>query len=353
MGLISATIFFTLLVAGWIALPFIPAIAELRRRSDADPLRVVHRSEVDIRHFANGFRQFLSSECGGLLHACRLENKIQKGELEDGTPYMVLPGNTKYEVPSDPDEPDAFLTIACGDLELPGDMDYPLEIYSEGNLVCGDKTTLRAALADQTISLGNGCTSYRWLHANREFKTGADCQFFGRISSDDVIRMGDACRFERLHAPRIEFGGEMAYEKAEWKLRPFDTDQSNLMDDTGGRYLYKKDLKIPDGCEVNENIVVTGRLSIGEGCLIKGNLKSHGDMIIGEGVRIQGTVVSGRNLKIENGCEIDGPVVSENKVLIGSACVFGSREVPTTVSAKGIRMGRGVVAYGTVWGGGS
>ena len=67
----------------------------------------------------------------------------------------------------------------------------------------------------------------------------------------------------------------------------------------------------------------------------------------------EGSVISGHNLKLGEGCVLDGPIVAEHKAVIGTDCTLGSAEHHTTLSARGLKIGRGVIAYGTVWGGDS
>jgi hypothetical protein len=59
-----AVIAFFLLTFGLALLPFIPAIVEWRKRRDAEPLKVVRDSQVDIRYFANRFREFVKTNLG-------------------------------------------------------------------------------------------------------------------------------------------------------------------------------------------------------------------------------------------------------------------------------------------------
>lgn len=360
MGLATVTVFFLVLAVGWILLPLLPAFVELRTRSDAEPLRVVRRSDVDVRHFALGFRDFLQSHFSEQLAECAATGVPIRGELIDGTPYRVLPENALTEpegadaaTGSRPAE-DPNLTISCGNLNTADDTTYPREIYSRGSLHVGDGTALRAALAEQSVYLGAGCTTFRWLHAGAEIHAGADCRLYGRVSADRLIKLDDRCRFERLHAPRIEFGRTGTVERERTAAALIDLARHpRLLDHAAGRFLFRSRLEIPAGGRVEGDVVVAGKLTIGDGAHILGNLKSHGDLELGEAVRVEGSVVSGHNLKLGDGCVLDGPVVAEYKAEVGAGCLFGTLDHPTTLSARGLKIGPGVVAHGTVWGGDS
>ena len=347
MDPVLATVFFLVLVLGWIGLPLLPAILELRRKSDAEPLRVVRRSEVDIRHFARGFREFLDKHFADQLIECREKGEVINGTLTDGTPFTVLPEG-REPAPN----PEQNLTITLGNLHLPAEKVFPLEIYSDGSIHAGAGSSFRAVLAEQSMYLSEGCTAFRWLHAGSELHADQDCRLYGRVSADRLIRLGDRCRFERLNAPRIEFGKREPAPRAETGGALVDLDRHpRLRDFSAGRYLFNRKLEIPAGGRVEADLVVAGDLKIGDWAHIYGNLKAHGDLEIGVGVRIEGSVISGHNIHLGEGCVLDGPIVAEHKAVIGDNCTLGSSEHPTTLSARGLKIGSGVVAHGTVWGG--
>lgn len=356
MVLAITSVVFLIVALGWIALPLLPAFHELICRTDAEPLRVVRRSDTDVRHFAAGFREFLQRHFSVALEECAAGGAPLSGDLEDGTPWRVLPPAMQEPPRNEDDEErgeseDPHLTLSCGNLNLPGATVYPREIYSRGSLHAGDGSALRAALAEKSIYLGAGCTSFRWLHANVELHAGDECCLYGRVSADRLIRLGDDCRFERLHAPTIEFG-EAAEPAAAGKTKDVDLSlHPRLVEEAAGRKLFRGKLEVPAGTHVEGDLVATGKLIIGDGAHIAGNVKSHVLVSLGKGVRIDGSVVSGADLELGEGCVLGGPVVAERKADVGAACRLGSLEHPTTLSARGLRVGPGVVAHGTVWGG--
>jgi len=126
-------IVFFVLTAGMVMLPFIPAIAEWRRKRDAEPLRVVRDSQVDVRHFANGFRKFIEGTFGSALKTCRESHKTERGNLEDGTPYLIIGKGAIPEFTDDlqQDEPYHQLILSYGDLRLSGNMMFATEIYAD------------------------------------------------------------------------------------------------------------------------------------------------------------------------------------------------------------------------------
>lgn len=346
---------FLVVALGWITLPLLPAFHELIRKTDADPLRVVRRSDTDVRHFAAGFREFLQRHFAVALEECAAGDAPLAGDLTDGTPYRVLPP-AMDRPPRAADEAagneDPHLTLSCGNLNLPGDCIYPREIYSRGSLHAGDRSSLRAALADKSLYLGEGCTGFRWLHAGLEIHAGEGCCLYGRVSADRRIRLGDGCRFERLHAPTIEFGDEVELPTPPVDRKELDLSRhERLVEEKTGRFLLRGKLELPPGAHIVGDVVVAGRLTVGDGARIEGSLKSHGLLRLGDGVHIDGSVISGTDLVLGDGCVVGGPIVAEQKAEVGAGCRLGSPEHPTTLSARGLQVGPGVVAHGTVWGG--
>ncbi len=357
MELVLMAAFFMILVLGWVCLPLLPALLELRLKTDAEPLHVVQRSDVDIRHFARGFREFLHSKFAEQIEECTNSGKMLSGTMTDGTPFILFPENQDQLLASEENQdvpPEENLSISLGNMHLPGNKTYPREIFCKGSLHAGAGTSLRAALAEQSLYLGEGCTAFRWIHAGSEIHAEKDCRFYGRVSANRLIHLDDGCSFERLNAPRIEFGKKGTLQKNETKGAFVDLDKHpRLRDYSAGRYLFSRKLEIPEGGRVEGDIVVAGNLKIGDWAHIVGSLKTHGDLEIGRGVRIEGSVISGHNISMGPGCSLDGPVMAEHKAIIGTDCTFGSPDHPTTLAARGLKISRGVVAHGTVWGGDS
>jgi predicted acyltransferase (DUF342 family) len=158
------------------------------------------------------------------------------------------------------------------------------------------------------------------------------------------------CRFERLHAPRIEFGTPKLLNQEVKQLKPLESHEiQNLADVTGRRWLIDHKTEIPSGRTVNADMVFTGEASIGAGTHIYGSMKGHKDIFLGEGVRIMGSVVCVQDIYVGAGCQIRGPILSEKSVNVGTGAIIGDSDSPTTISAKNIYVSLGAVAYGTVW----
>jgi hypothetical protein len=345
-------IVFLLLVAVWAFLPFLPSFREYLQRKDVDPVRVEQESEVDIRFFARGFRDFMAQYLSDPISRCRADGGVVQGELEDGTGYLVLDGKERQEPPpmEEPGKPSEAVIVSCGGLRLPAGNEYLLELYASESVEGGEENIYRAVLADDAINLGPRSSVLRWLHAERAVNIGEGCKLWGRVSAGERVTLGRESLFERLNAPHIAFGDPVQLEIDAPDGELLEADEiPRVIDDEAGRWLVKGDLEIPENRGVETNLVATGEGRIGERAHIAGSIKSHKDLHLGRGVVVEGSVVSGRNIHLGEGCRIKGPVLAEGSVFIERGAALGAPDSPTTVSARRAEVAPGTVAHGTFW----
>jgi cytoskeletal protein CcmA (bactofilin family) len=354
MTLALAVVLFFGLVVGLAVLPLVPSILEWRRRLDSEPLCVVRDSQVDIRHFARGFRALVETRLAGELSECRERGQVRTGMLDDGTPYVVVHDSTA-EVLNDVELRDRAahrLILSCGDLRLPGETLFLPEIYAAGSVRGGETAVFRAVLAEEEILLDHDTTSIRWLHADRALFARSGCVLLGRASADVIMKLERGCRFERLQAPRVEFcfetngkwsGGLVGREE----LKPRDLPEG--VEVAANRWLVQGSTRIPRSRVLNNDLVATGSVRIEPGARVAGSVKGHKDVRISESVEVQGSVVAGRDIYIKRGCHIHGPVLAERAVYIDEGVVLGTLETPTTVIGETIIVSPGSTAHGTVW----
>jgi cytoskeletal protein CcmA (bactofilin family) len=356
---LMAIIFFGITL-GLVAIPFVPCLREWRKRTDSEPLHVIRGAEVDIRHFEKGFRAYLEANLTDKIKSCRSTAQPIEGVLDDETGYLVVP-DKNWPINTDNKNKARSadrMIISCGDLDLPPETTYPVEIYSGGSFKGGDKNIYRAILAEDRIRLGNDSISLRWLHAGEVVKASPGSVLYGRVSAGSAILLTDGCHFERLHAPLLEFG-----KAPEWpdQLEPKPVDRQvmkardipHLVENEAKRWLIDKKLEIPEERMVETNLVVTGWAKLGDRSRLVGSIKTRHDLHLGKGVEVEGSVVSEKNIYIGEGCRIKGPVLAEGNVYIERRTVIGSTETPTTISAENIYITSGATSYGTVWAHGS
>ena len=269
--------FFILLLV-LLLLPFLPGIIEIRRKLDAQPLRVTQSYDVDVHHFANTFRQYIHTHFAQDLKETRTAAAAQEGSLEDGSRYCLLGAGTalSFDKAERATQVTNKLYISGADLALPGAMTYLNELYASGNIQGADEDIYRAMLAGADITLGRDSMLLRWVHAAGEIRVPAGCVLYGRASADKQITLTSSARFERLNAPSILFG-EHAPASPPVQPRQDITpeDLAVAVEVAAGRWLIEADVVFADNSRINANLVVVGTLTLGKNCEINGSIKSH------------------------------------------------------------------------------
>lgn len=326
-------------------LPLIPAFIEMKWPSDDLPLRVVQEHDGDIRHFAHGFRRYLATAFSQLLG-----DQPHEGNLPDGTHFKIIGENG----PSFHSGGGTIqkLLLSRYSFTLPDEMFCEAEVYSARAITTGANSQFRALLANENITLKEGCTVLRWVHTEKTLTAGRETALYGRASAEHSITLSEYCRFERMYAPRIEFG----YAKqtgsepnpARSDLRVIEN-LPNVKSRFERRWVVKGDFTLDSRCFFDGDVVALKSVHVNAGSHVKGSIKSNGDMHLGDNVHIDGSVICTGNLYIGKNCRIKGPVIAENIVTIASGTVIGSAEIPTSVVAPGIYIETGSVVYGSVW----
>jgi cytoskeletal protein CcmA (bactofilin family) len=328
-------------------LPLVPALVELKRKSDALPLNVIQQHAGEIRHFANSFRIYIQA-LNPILQQCVASGATATGTLPDGVQYLAL---DRCENPQalPIQQPGAICPVtiaAASDIVVPPETTFVRDIYAGGRFRGGDNNTYRAILGEKDVFLGRNSRVTRWVHAVGEFAADPGCGLSGRISSDSCIRLQGACNFLRLNAPRIETGPVRGGEDS---LPPNPEDHAVEGSETVQRLLYDGNFEVHAGEVITGNIVARGKLRIGSGARIRGSVKSVGDMVLETGVSVQGSVISGKQMHIGPDCVLHGPIVAESSLLIATGTQCGSLSDPTTVSAPRMKVEEGVAVFGTLW----
>jgi cytoskeletal protein CcmA (bactofilin family) len=335
-------------VAGlMLMLPLVPALVELRRKSDALPLSVIQQNAGEIRHFANSFRTYIKG-LEPIMQRCVASGTTDTGTLPDGEEYVVL-GRAEEPLMLALQQRDAVrpVVIASGvDLSVPAEGTFSKDIYTGGQFQGGEKNSYRAILGEQDVRLGVASRVLRWVHAVREFTAGLGCALYGRVSSDSLIRLNAHCSFLRLNAPRIEIGQVENNGDAE---APSSSVPAEPGLGTSQRFLHDGDFEVSAHQVINRNLVIRGKLRIRTGARICGSVKSEKDMVLEDGVSVEGSLICASKMRIGPRCAIHGPVIAERELAMATGVRCGTLEHPTTVSAPRIEVEQGVVVFGTLW----
>jgi hypothetical protein len=334
-----------------LVLPLLPALFELRRKTDAEPLSVIQAYAGEIRHFAGGFRKFIDGLQQPLLE-CATQGTTATGTLRDGDEYLLLGRSDQaaFEAVGTTSGATCSSVVAAGvDLALPSGLTFLKELYAGGRFLGGEDTTYRAILGDKAVHLQRASKVMRWAHASGSFQVDRDCDLYGRISSDIEMSLQPGCIFQRLNAPRIAMGSMDTVPTQSEGMESESIAREPVSDQTRRRRLIEGDWEIQPGELVEENIVTRGSLHIGAGARILGSVKSNGPLLLDSGVVVEGSLIGAATMHIGPSCQINGPVIAEHEMFIRSGSQCGTPHRPTTVSAPLIEVEEGSLFFGTLW----
>lgn len=365
---------FILLVAAtlaWVLIPFVPAIRELARPTDAEPLDAVGHDAGDLTIFAYGFRDYLSrqlplsatlappappalqpSEEGGVPRAVG----ALIGNLGDGTPFMQLAGDAAAlrDVEAE-DGTIPCVVIAGAALALPGGETFLLELLARDAFQGGVGAVYRAVLGERDVSLGERSEVLRWVHAEGDLRVGGGSALDGRASAVGELVMGPGVTFRRVRAARVVAGGTHgsggdirslpptlpAVVTGTVKLPPGSRRER-------GHTRIMGDFAIPSGGALVGALVVMGHLTVGEGARIGGSVKVHGDCTLGADVVVDGAIVSRGSVTTGSQCHVRGSIAAERGVTVGGGSWIGGPETPASVSAEDVVLMGGTQVFGAV-----
>lgn len=337
------------LAATWVILPLLPALCELFRPTDVEPLTMVGRDNADIGRFARNFREYLRNQLDPLVSEPDARGE-QTGKLPDNTPFMRL-ARLPNEISRTSMPPGATgrLLVLDQSTVLDGGEHFRLEVWSREDFIGGPSATYRAVLGEQSVELAERTSVLRWVHSVGALVVGSNSQLYGRTSSEKEIHLGRQVGFERMGAPLIVVGGGTPRSQPLASGgKPFQPPERSRT--LGDHLRVEQDLEVPADTVIEGNIVVAGRCWLGKGVRVNGSVKAHRELTLAEGVVITGAMVCRDSIQIGRGSWIRGPVISEEHVEVGAECCIGALEVPTTVSARTVALAGGTVICGQVMG---
>lgn len=344
-----AFVLLLLFAAAWIVLPLVPALLELFRPTDVEPLTMVGRDNSDIARFARNFRDYLQGQLGALEAAPDARGE-QTGKLPDNTPFMRLARlpNEISRTSMPPGATGRLLVLDQGTV-LDGGEQFRLEIWSREDFIGGPSATYRAILGEQNVELAEGSVIVRWVHSVGPLVVGPKSTLYGRTSSEKEVHLASQVGFDRIGAPRIVVGtGAPRPQPPQSGDRKFQAPERSRT--LGDHLRVEQDLTVPAGTVIDGNLVVAGRCWLGKGVRINGSLKVHRELTLDEGVVITGALVCRNRITVGDSAWIRGPIISEEHLEIGGGSTVGTPDQPTTVSARTITVAAGTIVCGQMMG---
>jgi len=346
MSILTATALFFVLVVGIFFLPLLPALREVRQRVDANALPIAADGRMSSTYFAERFREILRRRLAGPLAEVAEIGSPLSGSIDGSDEFVVLPaGALAMDVKAG-----ERMVVGAGDLDLGSDRHFLREIYAQGDLRAGDDVVVRATLIDGNATFGSGASSLRWIHAEKDLSFGPGAGLSGRVSSGACLRLDEDSVFERVHAPRIEFGAprDSTHDTPEGRRDLREDELPANSETTGTRTLVHEDFTLEAGTRWIGDLVVHGDLDCGRGSQIIGSVKAH-RVRLQENAEVDGSVVSTSDVFALEGVRIHGVLLAEGHVELARACRIGVEPDTASVRAHSIDVAPGTVVHGAVW----
>jgi len=317
-----------------ILLPLLPALHELVFKTDVEPLPIEHTLKGEVGFFADSFRARVQE----WLHAeGAVVAKLHVLTAPRPEPAALMEQETGAEC----------LALVCPAARLHGGMVLERELYAAGDLVVEEAVSLRAVLAEATLTFEPHCTVQRWADAE-SIRAAERCAFHGRISARKCIQFGSDTQFERVSAPSILCGPMPATSRFDppGELEPLPP--ADRYHPLSNRSTYWGALHPERAVLHAGDLVVQGAASFPAGSRMEGSIKTHGDLALGPRMHVQGQVVARGAIALAAHGRIEGNVMSETSIHLASGCVVGSEEQPVSISAPHITVESGVRVHGSL-----
>ncbi|MES2509021.1 MAG: polymer-forming cytoskeletal protein [Pseudomonadota bacterium] len=317
-----------------LTLPFMPALMEWWRPTDAGALPVSPVYTSDIDHFARRLDADARARLGtgpstGFEDFDVVAGPVAATDLRKARKRMIAPDIRSEEA------------LHCGP-----------PLYVRGSVHAGAGSTFSALYATGNIALDARSEVRDWGHADGVLVLSKNSVAMRRISAGAAIELGNETWFERVQAPVVHFGSGRGRAATAGARDQQPADYADLPDavcQTPSLYIVRGNCNLPAGRIYRGSLVVTGFLVVGRGTTVVGDIKAREGISIARDAEVRGAVTSEKRIYMFNESLVSGPLVAEGDILIGANAVIGHTDAPTTISARNIIVEDGVVAHGAVW----
>ena len=337
---------------GWYLLALLPALREHYGRTDVGPLRVASAA-ADIRYFAISFQHFVNVRIEALRSGADGDRPLVSA-LPDGSGVWYAPPSgdplgvvTVFDGAGEESIAHGLVVIGEVSIRVPNEVQVLKELCTSGALLGGTGCVFRAVLTGGDAELGPGSEVLRWVNAGGALSVGTDSTLWGRASCWGTMSIGDGTHFQRIAAPRIEFGWPQVVRARDTRVRALMTPPEHVSV-FASRWVVDGDLHVPDGESVEADVIVSGRLTVGRGARLGGAVRCAA-LVSAEDAVFARSVVATKALAFGMRCDVAGPVVVEGEAVFGDHCRVGEAGKETTISASSARLGNGVVMHGEIW----
>lgn len=294
--------------AAALVLPGLPALAELRARTDAAPLEIDPEYAMDPRYLGKSFRRKVARVLTAHRTSERIPFLARAREHARIVDALAIGSGTRLDE----------AVLSTGDVRT-GAAVQLTDLYCAGSVRIGERSSARTIAADAAITIGEGSSVARWVDAESDLTVGAHSTIGHSACAGGVCRVGPAVAFRRLFGNPVVTGAQC-------------------------------EAIAPEPAPAFEGDTIAARsVEIEAGARVPGSLKSEGDVIVRADARIAGSIVARGSIRIERGAAVSGHVFSERNVSIAGTAVVGAPGSSKTIYASGdVTLGEGATVYGWI-----
>ena len=216
-------------------------------------------------------------------------------------------------------------------------------MYADTDVSVPASTRLRAFYSEHQVWLEPGVTVEDWVYG-RAVVALADTYLSGSVEAAERVHLVSSAHFERLHAPVVQFGPEVASAEAPYPLVLFETEATHSL-----RPLVTGTVVVPEGCLLDEDLVATGDLHLGAGVRVRGSVKAGGRLVLDRGAVVEGNAFAAGDLVLGPHARVYGVASSEADVYAATGVRVGLPDRLATLTGEHLRVAPGVTVHGTVW----
>jgi len=356
-------------------LPFLPAILELVRKKDDQPLYVNMDYSKDPRYFDHSFRDKLLANVKNVDQDRAFRVTLSKNEEVVEVCNAANVDDYKFG---------KNVLFLEGNADITTNMKFLKEVYVTGTTKLHENTILRGILSENDLKIAPHSTIVRWAGSEANIFVGYDCNLGVRCSCEKELWIDLDCEFKSLYGhPIFTHYDENAVlmkinedqkDEIESEKDSFITKETNLtrieFDESSdplarqniGEEEKEDELRtISDSCivvrkgestiplnsKIDKDIIIKTDAFINRGTLIHGTIKCYGTLEMDDNVTVEGNIFAEKSIKIGANCRIWGDVFSQGSVYIGANTEIGSAGKDKSVIGKHkIRLCRNVKIHG-------
>ncbi|TAM55971.1 MAG: polymer-forming cytoskeletal protein [Paraburkholderia sp.] len=197
------------------------------------------------------------------------------------------------------------------------------------------------------------------IDASRLTATASDVTYIPHIDVDRTIfrdnvaasdiRVGTACRFQRLYGMPIIFGASRQVRPERDLRQLHSASMTELLAEVRHRMGHARclvfgDLRLPANTLVEADLVIKGSLQIGESSFVRGDIKAR-SIEVCAGATVCGSVFAEREIRLGADSAVEGVLSVDGPLWIERSWI-GSAANAVSVSASEIGIRGGACVYG-------